>query len=71
MPVKSLSTIELPENTVKVEDSPKPARRRHTRRSVSAGNTLNSVSVFLFAHKIMTMIAVHSFFNCYKFVLVA
>jgi len=45
MPVKTLSTIELPENTVRVEDSPKPARRHYSRRSISAESTLNSVRV--------------------------
>ena len=55
------STKELPDNTPNVEDdSEKHTRRRHTRRSVSAGNTLNSVRVhFLFTHEIMTTSSMH------------
>ena len=45
MPVKTLSTIELPDNTVRVEDSPVPARRYYSRRTISAESTLNSVRV--------------------------
>ena len=52
MPVKTLSTIELPDNTVRVEDSPKPARRHHSRRSISAESTINSVrdNVLVYIH---------------------
>ena len=57
------ATMQLPENTAKVEDdSEKHTRRRHKHRSVSAGNTLNSVRVhFLFTHEIMTTSLMHCF----------
>jgi len=45
MPIKTddTSAMELPENTGKVDDhSANSTRRRHTHRSISAGNTLNS-----------------------------
>ena len=73
MPVKTLSTIELPDNTVRVEDSPKSARRHYSRRSISAESTINSVrdNVLVYIHTRNNDNDISAMINSSKFVLVA
>ena len=73
MPIKTddTSAMELPENTVDVEDhSANSTRRRHTHRSKSAENTLNSVLIFVIYSRNDDK-DISALFNCSRFVIVA